>query len=198
MRNNLYLQYIYLVVALTHAIYPKLAPLLRARRKTESHAIAKTHTTNSKSHCARLIQHIHWHHQTLTKPCAHGVKHKESSFQLSHQRKQITLCTAHSAHQPLTSPSLNRTMRTLCRTPQKVIPILTPTRSERDGNEIQALHLATFPFFCPNHKSLVKTRFTTFLNFAHPYLLSSNSFSSSLLLFSSLLVLCPYCRLFGS
>ena len=45
-----------------------------------------------------------------------------------------------------------------------------------------------FPFFCPNHKSLVKTRcFTTFLKFcaAHPYQLSSNSFSSSLLLFSA-------------
>ena len=117
----------YLVVALTHATYPKLAPLLRARRKTESHAIAKTHTTNSKSHCARLIQHIHWHHQTLTKPCAHGVKHKDSSFQLSHQRQQITLCTAHLTHQPLTSPNLNQTMRTLCRTPRKFIPILAPT-----------------------------------------------------------------------
>ena len=115
----------YLVVALTHAIYPKLTPLLRARKKTESHAIAKTHTTNSKSHCARLIQHIHWHHQVLTKPCAHCVKHKENSFQLSHQRQQITLCTAHSAHQPLTSPSRNQTMRTLCRTPRKFIPTLT-------------------------------------------------------------------------
>ena len=57
----------YLVVALTHAIYPKLTPLLRSRRKTESHAIAKTHTTNSKSHCARLIQHILLHHQILRK-----------------------------------------------------------------------------------------------------------------------------------
>ena len=110
-----------------HAIYRKLTPLLRARRKTESHTIAKTHTTNSKSQWARLIQHMHWHHQVLTKPCAHCEEHQENSFQPSHQRQQITLCTAHSAHQPLTSPSLNKTMRTLCRTPRKFIPTLTPT-----------------------------------------------------------------------
>ena len=117
----------YWVVALSHAIYLKLTPLLRTRRKTESHAIAKTPTTNSKSQWARLIQHIHWHHQILTKPCAHCEEHKENSFQPSHQRQQITLCTAHSAHQPLTSPTLNQTMRTLCRTPRKFIPTLTPT-----------------------------------------------------------------------
>ena len=46
--------------------------------------------------------------------------------QNSHHQQQITLCTAHSAH-PLTSPSLNQTMRTLCRTPRKFIPTLTPT-----------------------------------------------------------------------
>ena len=50
----------YLVVALIHAIYPKLTP---------NHAIAKTHTTNSKSHCARLIQHILLHHQILRTRC---------------------------------------------------------------------------------------------------------------------------------
>ena len=157
-----------MVVALTHAIYTKLTPPLRARRKNESHAIAKTHTTNqqitlctahsahpltssnldknqtlsvvkhqkkqsdshatnSKSHCARLIQHTHWHHQVLAKPCPHCVEHTENSFQLSHQRQQITVCTAHSAHQPLTSPSLNQTMRTLWRTPRKFMPTITPT-----------------------------------------------------------------------
>ncbi len=52
----------YLVVALTHAIYPKLTPLLRARRKTESHAIAKTQASynslqkyEQKIPCAMLI-----------------------------------------------------------------------------------------------------------------------------------------------
>ena len=163
----------YLVVALTHAIYPKLTPLLRARRKTESHAIAKTHTTNSKSQCARLIQHIHWQHQTVTKPCAHCVKHKENSFQLSHQRQQITLCTAHSAHQPLTSPSRNQTMRTLCRTPRKFIPTLTShcarliqhtshwhhqvlTKPCAHCVEHQEIHLATFPLFLPQPQIIGK------------------------------------------
>lgn len=47
--------------------------------------------------------------------------------QNSHHQQQITMGTAHSAHQPLTSPSLNQTMRTLCRTPRKFIPTLTPT-----------------------------------------------------------------------
>ena len=107
----------YLVVGLTHAIYPKLTPLLRARRKTECHAIAKTHTANSESH----IQQIHWHHQIFTKPCARCVRHKESSVQLSHHRQQITRCTAHAPHQPLTSPSLNQTMRTVRRTQEKSI-----------------------------------------------------------------------------
>ena len=92
----------YLVVALTHAIYPKLTPLLRARRKTESHAIAKTHTTNSKSHCAQLIQH------SMENLREEGI-------------------------------------RTRCW-----------TRSERDGNEIQALHLATFPFFLPQPQIIGK------------------------------------------
>ena len=35
-------------------------------------------------------------------------------------------------------------------------------RSERDGNEIQALHLATFPFVLPQPQMLVKTRFLKF------------------------------------
>ena len=175
-------------MALTHAIYPKLTPLLRARRKTESQAIAKTHTTNSKSHCARLIHHIQWHHQTLTKPnaqccktqkkrsdshatnskshcarliqhthwhhqvlakpCPHCVEHTENSFQFSHQRQQITLCTAHSTHQPLThQPQV--THHSMENLREKGIWTRCWTRSEWDGNEIQALHLATFPFFLP-------------------------------------------------
>ena len=165
--KSLCIHCMYWVVALSHAIYLKLTPLLRARRKNRisrhrqnSHhqqqitmgtahsaypltspnlnktrpALCKTkgnsiqfHTANSKSQWARLIQHIHWHHQVLTKPCAHCVEHQENSFQPSHQRQQITLCTAHSTHQPLTSPNLNQTMRTLWRTPRKLIPTLTPT-----------------------------------------------------------------------
>ena len=92
----------YLVVALTHAIYPKLTPLLRARRKTESHAIAKTHTTNTKSHCARLIHH---------------------SMENLREEGIWTRCW---------------------------------TRSERDGKEIQALHLATCPFFLPQPQIIGK------------------------------------------
>ena len=154
-------------------------------------------------------------------------KTKGNSIQRSHRQQQITMGTAHSTH-PLTSPSLNQTMRTLWRTPRKLIPTLTPTtanhtvhrslitawknlreegirtrcwtRSERDGNEFQALHLATFPFFCPNHKSLVKTRcFTACLKSRAPVsvfflTLSLPLFYSSLLCFSSF----QHCRTFGS
>ena len=40
-------------------------------------------------------------------------KYQENSFQPSYQQQQITLCTVHSIHQPLTSPSLNLTIRIL-------------------------------------------------------------------------------------
>ena len=47
----------YLVVALTHATYPKLTPLLRACRKPESHAIAKTHTQQQITLCTAHSAH---------------------------------------------------------------------------------------------------------------------------------------------
>ena len=171
----------YWVVALSHAIYLKLTPLLRARRKTESHVIAKTHTTNSKSqwarliqhihwhhqiltkpgpHCvkqketqsnshtansksqwARLIQHIHWHHQVLTKPCAHCVEHQENS----HQWQQITLCTGHSSQHGKFKRRRN----------QNEMLNEIGTRWERDPGSASGNFSL---FFCPNHKSLVKTR----------------------------------------
>ena len=42
--------------------------------------------------------------------------------QNSHHQQQITMGTAHSAH-PMTSPNLNKTMRTLCRTQENSIQL---------------------------------------------------------------------------
>ena len=88
--------------------------------------------------------------------------------QISQHKKQITMGTAHSSH-PMTSPDLNKPMRTLWKTTRKSIrkehsanqitmgtahsshPMTSPnlnktmralwktTRAERDGNEIQGL-----------------------------------------------------------
>ena len=57
MYMNVWCNY-YLVVDLTHGTGAKLTALLWARRKTESHGIAKPHSTKSKSPWARLIHHI--------------------------------------------------------------------------------------------------------------------------------------------
>ena len=75
----------YLVVDLTHGTGAKLTTLLWARRKTESHTIAKSHSTKNKSPWARLIHHIQWHHRILTKLCAHwmGTRATKTSIYLS-------------------------------------------------------------------------------------------------------------------
>ena len=75
----------YLVVDLTHGTGAKLTTLLWARRKTESHIIAKSHSTKSKSSWARLIHHIQWHHQILTKQCAH-CGHADFKYITSHSK----------------------------------------------------------------------------------------------------------------
>ena len=115
----------YLVVALSHAIYLKLTPLLRARRKTESHAIAKTHATNSKSQWARLIQHIHWHHQILTKPGPHCVKQKktQSKSHTTNSKSQWARLIQHINwhHQILTKSNAQ-----CCKTQRKPNPTLMP------------------------------------------------------------------------
>ena len=128
------------MVALTHAIYPKLTPLLRARRETESHAIATTHATNNKSHCARLIQHIHWHHQILTKPNAQCCKtHTENPIRLSCHQQQITLCTAHSSQHGKFKRRRNQN-----------------EMLNEIGTRSRLCIWQPFPFFCPNHKLLGK------------------------------------------
>ena len=70
----------YLVVDITHATGAKLTTLLWARRKTESHTIAKSYNTKSKSPWALLIYHIQWHHQILTRQCAHCGKQLERGW----------------------------------------------------------------------------------------------------------------------
>ena len=53
--------------------------------------------------------------------------------QNSRHQQQITMGTAHSAH-PLTSPNLNKTMRTLCKTKEKHNPSLTPPTANHNGH----------------------------------------------------------------
>ena len=82
----------YLVVDLTHGTGAKLTTLLWARRKTESHIIAKSHSTKSKSPWARLIHHIQWHHRILTKQCGHAefnciTSHSKISKNIKNMRK---------------------------------------------------------------------------------------------------------------
>ena len=73
---------------------PNLNKTMRALWKTTRKSIRNI--MKAKSPWARLIQHIQWHHQILTRPCGHCVKQK-SSIHLSCHQQQITLCTAHSA-----------------------------------------------------------------------------------------------------
>lgn len=81
-----------IVVASTHTIGLKPTPLLRARRtcrKSESHAMRKSHATDIKTRGARLMQHLHSDHEISLRRSI-GTKQTES---------QNTLGTAQSTGQ---------------------------------------------------------------------------------------------------
>ena len=102
---------------------------------------------------AHSAHHSHWHHRVLTKPSAHCVE----------RRKSIHPTAAnHTVHSSYSSQHGKFKKR---RNQNEMLNEIG-TRWERDPSSASG-NLSFF--FCPNHRSLVKTRcFTTFPKFRAP------------------------------